>query len=158
MTDQDKQDSILDSLPEELRPIAREMLAHSAGQRTEWIETKSIVEMLGTLHYLGYRLRSSKDARAAEIDNLAGQDGPSVDLQSARSEAEQILRTGEPFLAYNLAEQALSNWEGDLRLRQLAGLALARAGAVDRANKDLQGARRRRPRRRGNPGHSRPNS
>jgi hypothetical protein len=48
--------------------------------------------------------------------------------------AERQLRQGEPLTAYNTLQPALERWPDHLRLRQLQGLALARAGDVRRAN------------------------
>jgi len=52
-------------------------------------------------------------------------------------EAEKLLHMGEPLLAYNAIQQALGDRPDDIRLRQLKGLALARSGAVRRANEEL---------------------
>jgi len=52
-------------------------------------------------------------------------------------EAESLLHIGEPLLAYNIIQQALSDQPGSVRLRQLKGLALARSGALRRANEEL---------------------
>jgi class 3 adenylate cyclase len=52
-------------------------------------------------------------------------------------EAEHLLRIGEPLIAYNTIKQALGFYPGDPRLRQLKGLALARSGALRRANDEL---------------------
>src|SRR3984957_10344380 len=46
-------------------------------------------------------------------------------------------RRGEPLLAYNAVQDALGVSPGNLRLRQLKGLALARSGDVERANQLL---------------------
>jgi class 3 adenylate cyclase len=56
-------------------------------------------------------------------------------------EAEALLHMGEPLLAYNVIKQALSDEPGNIRLRQLKGLALARSGAVRRANEELSSLR-----------------
>jgi class 3 adenylate cyclase len=48
---------------------------------------------------------------------------------------------GEPLLAYNAIQKALSDRPGDIRLRQLKGLALARSGALRRANEELASLR-----------------
>jgi hypothetical protein len=48
--------------------------------------------------------------------------------------AERQLRQGEPLTAYNTLQPALERWPGNLRLRQLQGLALARSGDVERSN------------------------
>ena len=56
---------------------------------------------------------------------------------SAIREAERLLRSGEPLLAYNTIQQALEDSPADIRLRQLKGLALARSGALRRANEEL---------------------
>lgn len=55
--------------------------------------------------------------------------------------AQKLLGYGEPLLAYNTVEQALIDHPEDLRLRQLKGLALARSGALQRANELLAGLR-----------------
>src|ERR1700738_3548019 len=53
---------------------------------------------------------------------------------SAIETVEQHLRQGDPLLAYNAVQDALHVWPGNLRLRQLKGLALARSGDTERAN------------------------
>ncbi|NIQ25532.1 MAG: hypothetical protein GTN88_02915, partial [Gammaproteobacteria bacterium] len=60
---------------------------------------------------------------------------------AAAGNAEELLRNGEPLLAYDAIQQALIEWPGDRRLRQLRGLALARSGALHRANQELQALR-----------------
>lgn len=60
---------------------------------------------------------------------------------AAASNAEELLRIGEPLLAYDAIQQAMIEWPDDRRLRQLRGLALARSGALHRANKELQALR-----------------
>src|SRR5271154_3316706 len=50
---------------------------------------------------------------------------------------EQYLRQGEPLLAYNAVQEGLRVRPGNLRLRQLQGLALARSGDVGLANRLL---------------------
>ena len=60
------------------------------------------------------------------------------------TEAESIdavdrhLRRGEPLLAYNAVQEGLARWPGSLRLRQLKGLATARSGDTERANRLLR--------------------
>ena len=58
-------------------------------------------------------------------------------MKAARN-AEELLRSGEPLLAYDTIEAALQKHPGDRRLRQLKGLALARSGALARANEELR--------------------
>lgn len=55
----------------------------------------------------------------------------------AACEAENLLGMGEPLLAYNALQAALAEHPSNLRLRQLKGLALARSGALLRANELL---------------------
>ena len=62
-------------------------------------------------------------------------------LQAAVTEAEKLLHMGEPLLAYNTIQQALEDAPDDVRLRQLRGLALARSGALLRANRELTSLR-----------------
>jgi class 3 adenylate cyclase len=61
--------------------------------------------------------------------------------KAAASDAEHLLHMGEPLLAYNSIQQALLEWPRDVRLRQLKGLALARSGALRRANEQLSALR-----------------
>jgi class 3 adenylate cyclase len=51
---------------------------------------------------------------------------------------QHLLGLGEPLLAYDLISKALESRPGDLRLRQLQGLALLRSGAVEKASQVLQ--------------------
>lgn len=76
---------------------------------------------------LGYRVESTSQPTAP------GNDGAAV----AAREAESLLSMGEPLLAYNALQTALAEHPSDLRLRQLKGLALARSGALLRANELL---------------------
>jgi hypothetical protein len=62
-------------------------------------------------------------------------------ITSATVQAEKLLRAGEPLLAYNAVQQALAEQPGEFRLRQLRGLALARSGAMRRANEELAALR-----------------
>ena len=52
-------------------------------------------------------------------------------------QAEGFLHQGEPVLAYNVADTGLQRWPGQVRLRQLQALALARTGDIERANRIL---------------------
>ncbi len=55
------------------------------------------------------------------------------------STADQMLRLGEPLIAYDILVDALKEWPVDIRLRQLQALALLRSGAPDRAEVILRG-------------------
>jgi class 3 adenylate cyclase len=59
------------------------------------------------------------------------------EAQSTIDTVEQYLRQGEPLLAYNAVQDGLRAWPGNLRLRQLKGLAVARSGDIARANQLL---------------------
>src|SRR5215211_1603278 len=50
-----------------------------------------------------------------------------------RSLAETVIRLGEPLLAYDIVREGLQENPGDVQLRELEGLALARSGATERA-------------------------
>jgi class 3 adenylate cyclase/tetratricopeptide (TPR) repeat protein len=80
---------------------------------------------------LGYRLEApaelARDAAAAAAD--------------ACRRAEAHLRAGEPLLAYDVVSQALAQSPRDARLRQIQGLALARSGATERAQRVLAALR-----------------
>jgi len=49
----------------------------------------------------------------------------------------RVLKLGEPLLAYDVLANGLEQWPGNVRLRQLLALALARSGATGRANRML---------------------
>jgi class 3 adenylate cyclase/tetratricopeptide (TPR) repeat protein len=48
--------------------------------------------------------------------------------------AERLLALGEPLIAYDVASEGLRQFAGEIRLRQLLALALARSGATLKAN------------------------
>jgi class 3 adenylate cyclase len=60
-----------------------------------------------------------------------------ADPRAYRVLAQQLLRKGEPLIAYDIASDGLKLAEGDVRLRQLQALALARSGATGPANRML---------------------
>jgi class 3 adenylate cyclase len=60
-----------------------------------------------------------------------------TDPRAFRVLAQQLLRKGEPLLAYDVARDGLKFADGDLRLQQLQALALARSGATGPANRML---------------------
>ncbi|HEY2123843.1 MAG TPA: TRAFs-binding domain-containing protein, partial [Chthoniobacterales bacterium] len=62
--------------------------------------------------------------------------------QIYRALSEAILKKGEPLLAYDVIKEGLGALPGDVRLRQLQGLSLARSGATDRANAVLESLRK----------------
>jgi tetratricopeptide (TPR) repeat protein len=86
---------------------------------------------------LGYRVERPADPQVVQ----AAVERKAAEAQSAVREAEKLLRMGEPLLAYNAVEQALADRPGERRLRQLKGLALARSGALRRANEELAALR-----------------
>ena len=64
--------------------------------------------------------------------------GPRMTETQAIEEVDRHLRQGEPLLAYNAVQEGLALWPQNLRLRQLKGLATARSGDTERANKLLR--------------------
>jgi class 3 adenylate cyclase len=64
------------------------------------------------------------------------------DLEHYRSLGDQILKLGEPLMAYDLMVEGLQRWPGDARLRQLLALALLRSGSTKRAEAVLLELRR----------------
>jgi len=62
----------------------------------------------------------------------------SQSVEIYRAIAQKILQQGEPLLAFDVVREGLSIFPGDVRLRQLQGLALARGGATERANLILE--------------------
>ncbi|MCA9232374.1 MAG: hypothetical protein KDA57_17125 [Planctomycetales bacterium] len=78
----------------------------------------------------------SVDASSGEPAQSYGFHGESV--EAFRSEAVRQLELGEPLFAYDLANEGLERWPGDLRLRQLRGIALSRSGAIDAACAEFQ--------------------
>ncbi|MGH9773974.1 MAG: RyR domain-containing protein [Candidatus Acidiferrales bacterium] len=51
--------------------------------------------------------------------------------------SEKLLKFDEPLVAYDVAAEGSRFFEGNLRLRQLRGLALARSGAIESAQEEL---------------------
>ena len=82
----------------------------------------------------GFLISRAPDAPAATETAPTPCDG----APPCREQAERFLRAGEPLLAYNAVQLGLEKWPGDLRLRQLQSLALARSGAIARANQGLR--------------------
>jgi class 3 adenylate cyclase len=86
-------------------------------------------------------LRSIQSASLAELMSIWRSRTPEEGAGSPalfRSLSERILAQGEPLLAYDVITAGLTSWPGDVRLRQLQGLALARSGATERANRILE--------------------
>ena len=52
--------------------------------------------------------------------------------------ADRLLQIGEPLHAYDVVSEGLAQFPGHLRMRQLLGLALARSGIADAANRELK--------------------
>jgi hypothetical protein len=69
------------------------------------------------------------------VDNAKPQLPPQA--QSGIASVEHYLRQREPLLAYHAVQEGLRIWPGNLRLRQLQGLAVARSGDVELANQLL---------------------
>ena len=121
----------------------RKRLARTATRRSELSDADRAVwltqaeQAFDALASLGYRVALSEDAPGAqaEADRIAAL------AASAARKAESLLGLGEPLLAYNTIQKALVDEPGDLRLRQLRGLALARSGALQRANDALAALR-----------------
>jgi class 3 adenylate cyclase/tetratricopeptide (TPR) repeat protein len=64
--------------------------------------------------------------------------GQILPLEAHQKLGEWILRRGAPLVAYEVFAEGLTRWPGNVRLRQLMGLALARSGATQRASEVLQ--------------------
>ncbi len=67
-------------------------------------------------------------------DPISAPDPAADEAGKAVSGVQAHLDRGDPLLAYDLAQGALARFPGHVRLRQLQGLALARAGDVARAH------------------------
>jgi class 3 adenylate cyclase/tetratricopeptide (TPR) repeat protein len=61
-----------------------------------------------------------------------------LSAQTYRAIAERFLGVGEPLAAYDVAAEGLLHFDQDVRLRQLHALALARCGAIEKANAELK--------------------
>ena len=94
-------------------------------ERNSWYRRAE--EYTRAIATLGYRIEATSRPVAQAEDRAA----------VAAREAESLLCIGEPLLAYNALQIALAEYPTDLRLRQLKGLALARSGALARANELL---------------------
>jgi class 3 adenylate cyclase/tetratricopeptide (TPR) repeat protein len=126
-------------------------------------DRKMAMEILLAMLAMGYRIESPTDTAARWIDqpSLAqtevGAGWHIADLRKLglartiklwqmlklKSEAfpatvyqgfgTNVLRLGEPLLAYDIVMEGLKHWPEDVRLRQLKALALLRSGALQRA-------------------------
>jgi hypothetical protein len=136
-----------------IESLARWEYARSAEGLTAWEEAPE-PERARSRDLARQTLRAVDDAgyeinRTADSTDQAGADPVSIpdeegaSLPRSREAAERFLHSGDPLLAYNVAQQGLERWPDDLRLCQLQSLALARTGAVHRANQTLRGLRER---------------
>jgi len=100
--------------------------------------TEAARQILGEIRAAGYAITLPADTvpDLTAVAHAAAKDSEQAD--ACRVQAERFLRSGEPLLAYNAVQEGLDKWPKDLRLRQLQSLALARSGAVARANQGLQ--------------------
>ncbi|HSH93466.1 MAG TPA: TRAFs-binding domain-containing protein, partial [Roseimicrobium sp.] len=125
------------------------------------LDRNAALETVKTLISLGYHREGSEDAIAlgggdledkaqavikqfknaalslAGLRRLWEERLPIVWLKSVqiyRRAVDVALRLGEAFLAFDISEEGLRTFKGDLRLIQLQALALARTGATRRAN------------------------
>jgi len=118
------------------------------------------VETIKALLAIGYSLQAPRPSRVTATSRVSGgtavellENVDSLDLAALialwnahdaeralgtrevyRRLGERILRLGEPLLASDVLAEGLKRHAGDVRLMQLQGLALARAGATQRAN------------------------
>ena len=116
--------------------IAAQLYRQETNKRTSW-------DRLGPAERNEWRARAEQYMRA--VTSLGYRVDPAAQphrteenaARLAAREAENLLGMGEPLLAYNALQAALAEHPSDLRLRQLKGLALARSGALLRANELL---------------------
>lgn len=116
--------------------LAAQLYRQEANDRPAW-------DKLGVAERNEWRSRAELYTRAVaslgyrvDADSQPHAPGDDTAVLAAR-EAENLLGMGEPLLAYNALQTALAEHPSDLRLRQLKGLALARSGALLRANELL---------------------
>jgi hypothetical protein len=111
----------------------------TVGEDERAVHTSAARQILQEILASGYRISLPKDT----VRDDPSASSPNLRLEglvpeACRAQAERFLRSGEPLLAYNAVQEGLEKWPTDLRLRQLQSLALARSGAVGRANHNLQ--------------------
>ena len=80
-----------------------------------------------------------EDSLPLEDATLAVTDDAPQTLEDFRRQGADQLAAGEPLAACDLLADGLARYPGDVRLRQLLGLALARTGASRAANRILEG-------------------
>ena len=127
----------------QVEDLARQLHRQQAKKAVDWEALKAserdfwrrqAAESLAALATLGYEVEAGViEAGRADDDASAAHE--------AAEEAEELLRIGEPLLAYNALQQALEIQPKNQRLRQLKGLALSRSGALRRANDELTALR-----------------
>lgn len=130
-------------------------------------DRRTALETIKTLLALGYTIESPSHGRISAAGTVSSSDGKAVDasfiiaiasaplselfpMWSRRDDSfgsgspeifftlgERMLRTGNPLFAYDVVSEGLKHFPGHTRLRQLLGLALARARATAAANEVL---------------------
>lgn len=93
----------------------------------------------------GRRLRDPACAGLSDLSSIWAQlsaDRSAVSPDIYEGLGQRILSVGEPLLAYDVIRRGMERGEPTVRLRQLLGLALARSGATDEANRVLNELRR----------------
>jgi hypothetical protein len=102
-------------------------------------ERRRAHELIRAILALGFRLRPA-EAPAANDDVSGAPEAGAAEriLSDARRHAQDLLARGESLLAWETIEEALAHGPGDLRLRQLRGVALARSGDPVRANREMR--------------------
>ncbi len=100
-----------DDLPESEKQYDREMA----------------IESIKTIMALGWKIEDPEQLMHADWS-----------LEQFQAEAKQANAKGEALLAYDLTDQGLRIWAGDVKLRQMQALALARMGSQEKAHSILE--------------------
>ncbi len=93
-------------------------------------DRRTTIEVLRVAQALGFEIVRAGTFAAG---GAAAADA-TTDVEECCARARALIRRGDPLLGYDLVQEALESHPGDVRLRELQGLALARSGAVERAN------------------------
>ena len=124
--------------------MARSLFAADGDGLTAWDalpeadrakHVQAAARILDEIRAAGYAISRAQEAAGGPAPAASE---PGAGVEPCRQQAERYLRSGEPLLAYNAVQLGLEKWPTDLRLRQLQSLALARSGAVARANRGLR--------------------
>lgn len=107
------------------------------GPRVRTAESRETAEVAAGQHEQSHELLQAGRAGHAALHRLwhaRDEKGLKTTADNYALLAERVLKIGEPLFAYDVAAEGVREFPGNLKLRQLLALSLARSGAAGAAN------------------------